>query len=139
MQRLSVAQSGIGGIPPVGGTRGCRPVNEKENFLCGWKFFFYGAKFPGRHEKLFFKQAVEVGQIVKTDLLGDLQNGFIGSFQFLKSLFQTETVKIMNKAGSRYLPEPAHKVAGAVTAYISGFLHREGPLKLFLNKMKDHF
>ena len=67
--------------------------------------------------------------VIQIILLPVFQRGQVGHHHI-----GSETVEIMDKAGSRHLPEPAHKVAGAVTAYISGFLHREGPLKIFFDK-----
>ena len=63
---------------------------------------------------VFFKLAVEVGQVIKACLAGDFQYREVGVLQEFGCFSQAELDQVLNAGNAQMLLEEVHEMSGAV-------------------------
>ena len=66
------------------------------------------------HLVVFFKLAIEVGQVIKASLAGDFQYREVGVLQEFGCLAQAELNQVLNAGNAQMLLEEVHEMGGAV-------------------------
>ena len=82
--------------------------------------FYFSASFlpilAWCHLVVFFKLAVEVGQVIKACLAGDFQNREVRVLQEFGRLAQAELDQVLNAGNAQMLLEEVHEMVGTVAA-----------------------
>ena len=74
------------------------------------------AVFPGRDAVPGLELAVEVGEVLKAHLSGNVQDAVTALAQQLCRRCQPPPVQVGREAAAGHLPEPPHKMAGTAAA-----------------------
>ena len=86
---------------------------------------------------VFFKLAVEVGQVIKASLAGDFQYREVGVLQEFGCLTQSELDQVLNAGNAQMLLEEVHEMGGAVAANASQLVNVQVFLVVSIDVVDD--
>ena len=103
--------------------------------------FYFSASFlpilAWCHLVVFFKLAVEVGQVIKACLAGDFQYREVGVLQEFGRLAQAELDQVLNAGNAQMLLEEVHEMGGAVAANASQLVNVQVFLVVSIDVVDD--